>query len=294
MQYHPHHPPDREGPPGHPVLTPASPAWRRGSDPRGLLFAGRALLLQVAHPTVAAGVREHSTYRTDPWGRLERTLDSLYTILYSSDAAAEGARLRELHRTIRGVAPDGRRYHALEPEAYAWVHATIIETIAAAQAWAARPLEGDELACYYTEMREVGRLLGLRDRDLPPDWSGFLDWYDHLMNTRLEGSDVVDDVLRSIVRPARPPAIHVPGGVWSLATRPVGHVLRLGTVGVLPPAVRTRLGLAWSRTDELEMRGLGAALRTADPLVPARLRVLGPTYLRVQRRRHRRAAQRAA
>src|SRR5438270_11967918 len=95
---------------GHPVLTPASPAWLRGSDARGLLLAGRALLLQVAHPTVAAGVREHSRYRADPWTRLERTLDSLYTYLYSPDAEAEAARLRALHRTIRGVTPDGPRY----------------------------------------------------------------------------------------------------------------------------------------------------------------------------------------
>src|SRR5258708_8910227 len=100
----------------HPVLTPASLAWLRGSDARGLLLAGRALLLQVAHPTVAAGVREHSSYRTDPWSRLERTLDSLYTVLYSPDAAAEGARLRAMHRSIPAGTPDPHPYPPPPPE----------------------------------------------------------------------------------------------------------------------------------------------------------------------------------
>ena len=194
----------------HPVLTPELQAWRRGSDPRGLLLAGRALVLQVAHPTVAAGVREHSGFRADPWGRLERTLESLYTVLYSPDAAAECARLRALHRTIRGVAPGGRRYSALEPEAYAWVHATIIETIAVAQAWAARPLEGEQLDRYYAEMREVGGMLGLRSGDLPETWDGFLAWYDGMVRTRLEDSDVVQQVIDSLSRPARPPVPHLP------------------------------------------------------------------------------------
>ncbi|HEX3606255.1 MAG TPA: oxygenase MpaB family protein [Candidatus Dormibacteraeota bacterium] len=274
----------------HPILTPESQAWRRGSDPRGLFLAGRALVLQVAHPTVAAGVREHSGFRADPWGRLERTLDSLYTVLYSPDAAAECARLRALHRTIRGVAPGGRRYSALEPEAYAWVHATIIETIAVAQAWAARPLRGEQLDRYYAEMREVGRMLGLRPGDLPETWDGFLAWYDGMVRTRLEDSDVVHQVLDSLSHPARPPVPHLPGPVWALARHPVGHLVRLGTVGLLPPPLRERIGVGWSRADDLELRTLGAALRATDPVVPARLRVLGPTYLRVQRLRRRAAA----
>jgi uncharacterized protein (DUF2236 family) len=261
-------------------------AWLHGSDPRGLILAGRALILQVAHPTVAAGVREHSSYRTDPWGRLERTLDSLYTVIYSPDAAAEGARLRAMHRRIRGVGPDGRRYHALEPEAYAWVHATIVETIVAAQAWGGRPLRGERLDRYYAEMREVGGLLGLRDRDLPDRWDGFLDWYDEMVHTRLEDSDVVHDVLRTLSRPARPP-VPVPAAVWGLARRPLGHLFRLGTVGLMPPVLRERFGWRWSAADDLEMRSLGAALRAADPLLPGRLRVLGPAYLDAQRRRGR-------
>ena len=103
---------------------PESVVWRRASDPRVLLTAGYALVLQVAHPTVGAGVSEHSSFREDPWRRLSRTLDAFYGLVYGGPQAAgeAGRRLRALHRTIRGVEAGGRRYSALEPEAYAKKH----------------------------------------------------------------------------------------------------------------------------------------------------------------------------
>jgi uncharacterized protein (DUF2236 family) len=218
---------------------------------------------------------------------LERTLDSLYTLLYSASAPAEGARLRALHRHIRGVTPDGRRYHALEPEAYAWVHATIIETIAVSQAWCARPLRGERLHRYYAEMRGVGRLLGLRERDLPERWDGFVEYVERTVRTRLGDSDVLQDVVASIVRPPRPPLLPVPDRLWTLTRRPFTHVMRLGTVGLLPAPLRKRLHLSWTAADDLQLRSLGAALRAADPLVPDRVRVIGPAWLEARHRRGR-------
>src|SRR5271165_7194283 len=97
---------------------PGSITWRYAADARTLLAAGYALVLQVAHPTVGAGVAEHSAYREDPWGRLLRTLDFTTSVIYtdpvSAAAVARGIRLR--HRRIKGVRPDGRRYHALDPD----------------------------------------------------------------------------------------------------------------------------------------------------------------------------------
>src|SRR5215472_14166149 len=95
-----------------------------------------ALVLQVAHPTVGAGVAEHSSYKQDPWGRLFRTLDFTNSLIYGEPAvaAAVARRIRSLHRKIKGTKADGSRYHALEPDAYAWVHATLFEAIASAHA----------------------------------------------------------------------------------------------------------------------------------------------------------------
>src|SRR3981081_1240376 len=145
---------------------PGTITWRRASDARVSLAAGYALLLQVSHPTVGAGVSEHSEFRRDPWGRLLRTLDYTYTMVYGGPSAAGemGRRIRGFHRCIRGapppagggaprpggfhrclrgVAPDGRPYNALEPGAYAWVHATLAEAIVLAHERFGRPF-GDQ------------------------------------------------------------------------------------------------------------------------------------------------------
>ena len=83
-----------------------SPVWRYGSDIRLFGTAGYALLLQVAHPTVGAGVAEHSTFQQDPWGRLHRTLDYVHGTIYGGPRLAGeiGRRVREMHRDIKGVA----------------------------------------------------------------------------------------------------------------------------------------------------------------------------------------------
>src|SRR6202043_2408211 len=70
------------------VPQPGSVAWARAGDPRLLLAAGYALVLQVSHPTVGAGVSEHSQFQRDPWGRLLRTLDYSCTMVYGGEQAA--------------------------------------------------------------------------------------------------------------------------------------------------------------------------------------------------------------
>lgn len=104
---------------------PGGILWDIAGDVRALLALPAALTMQVAHPAVGAGVDTYSVFRTDPWGRGERSLRSLQTWVYGGESAAEeGRRLRELHKNIRGTDTHGRDYHALTPAYYAWVHAT--------------------------------------------------------------------------------------------------------------------------------------------------------------------------
>src|ERR687887_136609 len=121
---------------------PDSLLWSYMGDARVMYAAGYALVLQVAHPTVAAGVREHSNYATDPWGRLLRTLDYTTTMAYGGPDAARamGRRIREMHKHINGRKPTGERYFALEPEAFAWVHATLVASIVIGSERFARPM----------------------------------------------------------------------------------------------------------------------------------------------------------
>jgi uncharacterized protein (DUF2236 family) len=162
---------------------PGSVTWRAAGDVRLLSAAGYALVLQVAHPTVGAGVSQHSSFRNDPWGRLLRTLDYVNGTVYGGPelAGAIGRRVRGLHRSIRGVKDGGGRYHALEPAAFAWVHATLAASIVHSSAQLARPLGAEERERFWSEWRAVGRLVGVRDRDLPDDWAGFEAYFDYMI-----------------------------------------------------------------------------------------------------------------
>src|SRR3954471_18832457 len=113
------------------TMTPSPTTLRITGDARLFAGAGYALMLQVAHPVVSAGVAQHSNFQEDPWGRLIRTLDYVNVSVFGGDeAAAEmGRRTREMHKRIKGVMPDGTHYHALEPGAFAWVHATLVHSI---------------------------------------------------------------------------------------------------------------------------------------------------------------------
>ncbi len=102
-----------------------------------------------------------------------------------------------------------------------------------------------------------------------------------MIDGRLEHTTAVDEVLHGLARPAPPraagAAAHRLGG---LPGPQLGHLMLLATVGLRPPAVRQRLGLRWTRANELEIGVLARALRAATPLMPAALRNTGPGYLR--------------
>ena len=265
--------------------APGSVVWRRAGDARVLMAAGYALLMQVAHPTVGAGVSEHSSFREDPWRRLFRTLDSFYALIYGGPevAAETGRRLRALHGTIKGVAADGRRYHALEPEAYAWVHATLADAIVRGHAQIGSPLEPWERERFWDEWRSAGGLVGVRAGDLPGDWRGFEAYVDRMVRDRLERNAAVDDVLDTLRAPGPPPVPVVLRAGWPLASMPLTRALMLVTVGMLPPVLRERFGLGWGRARQLELSALARALRAMTPVLPGAARIFGPAYLRLRR-----------
>lgn len=260
----------------------SSVTYRRADDVRVMLAAGYALLLQVAHPTVGAGVSEHSRFRSDPWGRLLRTLDYSCTMVYAGpEAAGEmGLRLRAYHRRITGVADDGTRYHALEPQAYAWVHATLAAGIVRAHECFIAPLSAQECEQLWQEWRALGRLLGVRERDLPPDWQGFCSYFEEMIDGGLRHTAAVEEVLQALRRPAAPELPAPLRALWPPAGRWLGRVFLLATHGLLAPALRERFGVSWGRRQELELAALSASMRAATPVMPAALRNSGPGYLR--------------
>ncbi len=267
------------------VPKPGSLTWRVAGDARIMAASAYALMLQVAHPTIASGVREHSNYEEDPWGRLLRTLDYVNLTVYGGPetAGATGRNLRQMHKRIRGVAPDGTRYSALEPEAYAWVHATLADAIVVGHARFGNPLSRADVERLWHEWVDLGRVVGVREGDLPASWAGYLAFRDRLIAERLEPSDVVDGVLATLASPMRPPIPVLNDPAWKVVRLPIARAFRLATVGLMAPRLRAKLGLSWTRAQELELRAIGAASRATGPLLPQRLRCMGPPYLEWRR-----------
>jgi uncharacterized protein (DUF2236 family) len=266
------------------LVAPESITWRRASDARLYVVMVHALLLQVAHPTVGAGVRDYSDFEQRPWNRLLRTIDYVTLLVYGgAQAAPTGRRLRDLHKRFRGIREDGERYHALEPDAYAWVHATLIETYVAGHAHFGTPLSLEETERFYAEYRRLGRLIGVRERDLPESWAGFQNYFERMTTDELVRTEAVDRVLRAI-RQVPPPPVPVPDLLWRTIRIPAADALRLGALGTMSPALRARLGIDWTRADQARFRAMGAFSRGLTPVLPRALKVTGPAQLRWRQR----------
>ncbi len=267
------------------VPRPGSVTWRYAGDARLIATGAHSILLQVAHPTVGAGVTEHSGFRADPWGRLLRTLDYFYVMVYGGPEAAArmGNRIRDMHREIRGVRPDGRRYHALEPEAYAWVHATLADSLVRWHQLFGRAMEQHEIDQYYAEWRRCGELVGVLESDLPDNWPEFREYLEEMVEERLQRTAAVDEVLEALEHPADPRLPFPAETAWRLARTPANHHVALITGGLLRPALRELFGIEWSRGKQHQLRLMAAASRAATPLLPPTLRNIGPRYLHWRR-----------
>ncbi|EFC83397.1 conserved hypothetical protein [Parafrankia sp. EUN1f] len=253
-----------------------SAVWRYFGDARNSLMGPQLLVLQVAHPVVGAGVREHSNFRDDPWGRLLRTLLSLSTVIYGGErgAALEGERLFELHKAMGGVDEKGRRYHALNPEAYAWVHATLVQGALDGHRVFGAGLPAAELDGYYQGMRDIGRMLGIPEQHLPADYPSFRTYYEEKIAARLEDNQAVWDVLESMRVPKKPFRL-IPGRLWRPAGAGLGRLCYLVTVGTLPPVLRERLGLTWSKRQQRWLRRFARLVRVLMVFLIPPLRIAG-------------------
>lgn len=149
---------------------PHTVTWRVHSNPVTLLGGLRALLIQALHPLAMAGVVDHSDMATDVFGRFRRTSDYLIVSIFGDREAADamGARVRALHRHVRGVdRVTGLPYQADDPELLLWVHCVLVDSFLAAQQRYATPLTGVECNRYVAEMVSLAELVGLNREDVP-------------------------------------------------------------------------------------------------------------------------------
>jgi uncharacterized protein (DUF2236 family) len=262
-----------------------SPVWGYASDIRLGSAAGYALLLQVAHPTVGAGVAEFSTFQQDPWGRLFRTLDFVNGTIYGGPEMAGdiGRRVREMHRDIKGVRPDGERYHAMEPDAYAWVHATLAASMIYGHDHLGRGIPEPERERFYADWVRLGRLFGVRARDLPEDWASFEAYFDRMVREELVDNEAVHLVLDTLTTPARPFRA-MPRRLSKVLRWAPGQVATVLTVGLLAPELRRTLGLPFGPGRRAAFAVLTALSRATAPIPFKWMRVSGPNYVKLRRK----------
>jgi uncharacterized protein (DUF2236 family) len=244
------------------VFGPGSLTWRVNGEAVLLLGGGRALILQVAHPRVAAGVAEFSDYRSDPWGRLCRTLDVTLKIVFGDAQTSRDAslRLHRVHREVAGRDDRGQPYRALDPELLLWVHATLIDTSMTIYERYVAALTPEERHDYYEEMKTLGQAYGIARSMMPPDFDAFRRYWGETLADGLRVTETTRDVTDAVLDPDLP-----------LPARPAVELLRLVTVGALPPSLREQLGLDWGTGRERLLAGSQAAVRGLLPLLPALL-----------------------
>jgi uncharacterized protein (DUF2236 family) len=167
------------------VFGPKSVTWMIDREAATFLGAGRALLLQLAHPWVAAGIAEHSRTLADPVGRFHRTFEIVFGMVFGTldGALAVARRLHRRHAAVRGSMPEtvgpfpaGSSYLANDLAALTWVHATLAETALVAHELVRPPLPEPERERYWAECRLFAALFGVPARGLPADWAGFVSY----------------------------------------------------------------------------------------------------------------------
>jgi uncharacterized protein (DUF2236 family) len=246
------------------LFGPDSISWRIDRELVVLAGGSCALLMQAAHPVVAAGVVEHSTFATDPFGRLMRTLESSFEVVFGSRSTAEAAirRVNAIHRSVRGRLPDGiTAYSALDPAALLWVHATLVDTALRIYGRFVAPLSAADEQRYHEECGRVAVMLGVPDQLLPARISEMRSWMAERM---VDGTIHVTPQARRIAGTVLYPIPAVPRVAWDAA-----HLISLST---LPTALRRQYGIGWSPRRERGVDRIARVSRRSLPRLPSALR----------------------
>jgi uncharacterized protein (DUF2236 family) len=254
---------------------PGSVTWRVNRESAVFLGAGRAALLQLAHPWVAVALAHHSNLLNDAISRFHSTFRVIYTMLFGTRAQAVEAsrRLYQRHTGIRGELPhaigshgQGEHYEANEIAALRWVYATLVESAILAYDFVLPPLSSGEREQYYLESKRMAALFGIRAEDLPQDWAAFSRYTAEMLDSPQLGVD--DNALalgRSVLSGA---------GTWF---RPPHWYLSV-TAFWMPPRLRAGFGLPFRTREQQAVDRAARWLPRLYPKIPEMLRFVGPFH----------------
>jgi uncharacterized protein (DUF2236 family) len=271
------------------LFGPESVTWKVMREPLLILGGGRALLMQAAHPLVAEGAIEHSTYATDPYGRLDRTVLWVTMCAFGTTAEAREAcrEVNRLHRRVRGrlpgasatsAIPAGSAYSGQDPGLLRWVHATFVDTMLTCHDAYVGGLSEAERDRFVREWHRVARLMGV---PRPLLWRSHADLVayveEEIRSGRVRPGAGSRRVSRTILAPPLP----------NPALTPLWQMMVFTMIGLVPAEIREGYGVRWTAAHTAAHRAVCLWLRRAGRTVPRRLRA-SPAYdramLRVQGR----------
>jgi uncharacterized protein (DUF2236 family) len=250
---------------GHVRPGPGSVTWKVNGEVSVVAGWGRAILLQLAHPAVAAGVHDHSSFRgslSSSFRRLHSTVGAMLSITFgdTEQMISTAAGINAIHDRVRGrvPGPTGRAYSAHDADLQRWVHGTLLESIPLVYELLVGPLSTRERDQYCAEATIMEPLLGMPDGWLPRDWAQ-LDAY--MRETMTGGSLMVSDTSRALARAVLyPPRWYV---AW-----PAFRAVQVLTIGLLPAPVRHAYGFQWRPRDERAFARWAALVRATRRLLP--------------------------
>jgi uncharacterized protein (DUF2236 family) len=261
------------------VFGPRSLTWQIDRESAIFFGAGRALLLQLAHPWVAAAIQKHSDALADPVGRFHRTFCTVFAMVFGTldQSMSAARRLHRRHASITGQLPRaagpfsaGSSYSANAIPALCWVYATLIETALVAYELVLPPLTPQQREQYYRESQLFAALFGVPKECLPQNWTAFSAYFSAMVQSdTLSVSDETCSMARRLISGA---------DLWL----PIPTSYQGLTIALLPPAVRKRFGFSLG-TQKRDIDGAIALTRRFYRFLPARLRYVGP-YQEAQQR----------
>ena len=238
-------------------------SWQLAGERLALLAWGRALLLQLAHPSIAAAVSAHSGFRDGPiapFVRLHHTVGAMRRIAFGApdEADAAVAGIRRIHDRVHGVTGAGAPYSAHYPDLLLWVHATLLDSHVRVLAPVLGPFAADALDTYCRDTAPLALALGARPADVPHDWPALQAYVDERLAS---GAIVVGADARALA-----PYILRPPGRW--LAWPLARAAARISVGTLPPAIRLAYGEPWDAHDDVALARTLARVRALRQRLP--------------------------
>ena len=262
------------------IFGPESVSWQINREAILFMGAGRATLLQLAHPWVATAMAHHSSVKTDVIGRFHRTFNIVFSMVFGTlDHALHTARImHSRHQGITGPLCDTQpssqpvpRYSANDIDAMLWVYSTLIETAAKMYELIFPPLTDEKKEQYYHESWLFGLLFGLPEDTFPQTWQAFLDynrtmWSSDVLTVSTAGKELGQFLMYDLWEDERS------------GRRQLAHYYRALTLGFLPEPILTQYGFDYGIREQRVAENTLHWIRRIYPYIPKQIRFVPPYH----------------